>query len=162
MVACAHSDAFPVEHLRDVVRVDVVEGERDDARPAVGRRPEQPDVRYVRELLECVGGEVVLVLLDRFQAGSVEVVDGSAEADRLGQQPAGAGLELVGQVAPGRPVGLADDAPPTRNGSIRSRSSDRPQTAPIPLGPHILCPETARKSQPIACTSPSARVPSSG
>ena len=61
--------------------------------------------RYVRELLESVGGEVVLVLLDRLQAGSVEVVDGSAEADRLGHR-CRAGLELVGQVAPGRPVGL--------------------------------------------------------
>ena len=43
--------------------------------------------------------------------------------------------------------------PPVRNGSIFRSSSPRPQSAPIPLGPHILCPEIARKSTPSAWTS---------
>ena len=43
--------------------------------------------------------------------------------------------------------------PPVRNGSIASSSSVRPQSAPMPLGPHILCPEIATKSAPSACTS---------
>ena len=43
--------------------------------------------------------------------------------------------------------------PPIRNGSIASSSSARPQRKPIPLGPHILWPETATKSEPSACTS---------
>ncbi len=38
--------------------------------------------------------------------------------------------------------------PPIRNGSIASSSSARPQRKPIPLGPHILWPETATKSRP--------------
>ena len=33
------------------------------------------------------------------------------------------------------------------------RSSARPQSAPTPLGPHILWAEMARKSQSSACTS---------
>ena len=43
--------------------------------------------------------------------------------------------------------------PPVRNGSIASSSSLRPQSAPMPLGPHILCAEIATKSAPSACTS---------
>ena len=44
-------------------------------------------------------------------------------------------------------------SPPRLNGDIRSSSSARPQSAPMPLGPQSLCDETARKSQPSACTS---------
>ena len=43
--------------------------------------------------------------------------------------------------------------PPVRKGSIASSSSLRPQSAPTPLGPHILCAEIATKSAPSACTS---------
>ena len=43
--------------------------------------------------------------------------------------------------------------PPIRNGSIARSSSARPQSAPIPLGPHILWPEIATKSPSSACTS---------
>ena len=43
--------------------------------------------------------------------------------------------------------------PPRRNGSIAWNSSARPHNAPIPLGPHILWPEIATKSQSSACTS---------
>ena len=43
--------------------------------------------------------------------------------------------------------------PPRLNGSIAWRISARPQSAPTPLGPHILCAEKARKSQSSACTS---------
>ncbi len=66
-MAGADRDAFHVEHLRDVVRVDVAEVERDDARAPVGRRPVQLDARHVGEPLERVGGELVLVLLDRLE-----------------------------------------------------------------------------------------------
>ena len=43
--------------------------------------------------------------------------------------------------------------PPKWNGSIDSSSSSRPQSAPTLVGPHILCAENAKKSQPSACTS---------
>ena len=44
-------------------------------------------------------------------------------------------------------------SPPRLNGDIASSSSRRPQSAPIPLGPHILCEEIARNSQSSAWTS---------
>src|SRR4051812_49620288 len=43
--------------------------------------------------------------------------------------------------------------PPRLNGAILSSSSALPHSAPTPEGPHILCDENARKSQPSACTS---------
>ena len=39
-----------------------------------------------------------------------------------------------------------------------SKTSCRPYNTPMPVGPHILCPEKARKSHPISCTS-SGRCP---
>src|ERR671927_38253 len=43
--------------------------------------------------------------------------------------------------------------PPRLNGAIRSSSSARPHSAPTLVGPHILCDENARKSQPSSWTS---------
>ncbi len=43
--------------------------------------------------------------------------------------------------------------PPPRNGGIASSSSIRPQSAPMPDGPHILWLENATKSASHACTS---------
>ena len=43
--------------------------------------------------------------------------------------------------------------PPARKGGIASSSSRRPQRAPTPVGPSILCEERAKKSQPRACRS---------
>ena len=43
--------------------------------------------------------------------------------------------------------------PPRLNGSIDSSSSSRPHNAPTLVGPHILCDENAKKSQPSAWTS---------
>ncbi len=44
-------------------------------------------------------------------------------------------------------------SPPPRNGGSSSSSSRRPQSTPIPVGPHILCPVNAKKSAPSAATS---------
>ena len=44
-------------------------------------------------------------------------------------------------------------SPPSPNGAIDSRSSARPQSAPIPVGAHILWPVNATKSAPSVCTS---------
>ena len=63
-MAGADCDAFRVEHLCDVVRVDAVEGERDDAGAALGRRPERLQAGNLRERAEGVRGQVVLVLFD--------------------------------------------------------------------------------------------------
>ena len=39
-------------------------------------------------------------------------------------------------------------SPPPRNGGISSSSSRRPQSTPMPVGPHILWPVKPRKSAP--------------
>ena len=43
--------------------------------------------------------------------------------------------------------------PPVMNGGMASSSSRRPHRAPMPEGPSILWPLTARKSQPMAWMS---------
>ena len=95
------------------------------------------------------------MLLDRLQANGFEVVDCGAEPDGLGDRR-GARLELVRQLVPRSSPSnstLRIMCPPRLNGSIASSSSARPQSAPTPLGPHILWAENARKSQPSAWTS---------
>ena len=44
-------------------------------------------------------------------------------------------------------------SPPPRNGGSSSSSSLRPQSTPMPVGPHILWPVKATRSAPSACTS---------
>ncbi len=44
-------------------------------------------------------------------------------------------------------------APPYKKGTISSNSSLFPYNTPMPIGANILCPEKARKSQPISFTS---------
>src|ERR671910_657142 len=44
-------------------------------------------------------------------------------------------------------------SPPPRNGSMASRTSGRPHSTPTPVGPSILCPLHAKKSQPKEATS---------
>ena len=44
-------------------------------------------------------------------------------------------------------------SPPPRKGGMASSSSSRPHSTPMPVGPHILWAEKARKSAPMACTS---------
>ena len=93
------------------------------------------------EPVERVGGELVLVLLDRLEPDSLEVVDRRAEPDRLGDRRACRPRTC----AAARPRSSPRTGPcgscarRVRNGSIASSSSARPQRAPMPLGPHILC-----------------------
>ena len=44
-------------------------------------------------------------------------------------------------------------SPPRRNGSTSSITSGEMYSPPMPVGPAILWPENAMKSQPISCTS---------
>ena len=73
-----------------------------------GGGPQVRDARDLGELVERVGDELVLVLLDRLEPDLLEVVDRGAEADGL-RHRRGARLELVRQLAPRRLV-LADAA----------------------------------------------------
>src|SRR5258708_3639665 len=79
VMAGANRDALHVENLRDVMRMDPLDVERDDACAPLGRRAVERDAGYVREAPERVGSELLLVLVDRLEAGRVEVVDGGAE-----------------------------------------------------------------------------------
>src|SRR3954469_9144127 len=83
VVAGADCNAFAVEDLRDVVRMDPFDVEGDDPGSPVGRGAVGLHPRQLGQLLEAVGGELVLVLLDRFQADLADVVDCGPEADRL-------------------------------------------------------------------------------
>src|SRR5437868_15339201 len=83
VVPGADGDSVLVEHLRDVVRVHVAEVEADDPGAPLRRRPVERDAGDLAELLERVGGERMLVLLDRFQPDPLQVVDRGAEADGL-------------------------------------------------------------------------------
>ena len=44
-------------------------------------------------------------------------------------------------------------SPPLWYGGMSSSRARRPYSAPMPVGPHILCPEQAKKSHPRSCTS---------
>src|SRR6266516_2268969 len=93
MVAGANRDALPVEHLCDVVWMDVADVEGDDPGPALGGRSVEP---HALDLA---------VLLDRFEPGLVDVVHCGAEPNRFGDRLR-AGFELRRQLAPGRPLEL--------------------------------------------------------
>ena len=60
------------------------------------------------------------------------------------------GTSLV--VKPSRRTSLII-SPPPRNGGMASRISRRPQSTPMPVGPHILWPLNANRSAPSSWTS---------
>src|SRR5215207_265687 len=105
VVTCADRDAFPVEHLRNVVGVDPLDVEREDPGAPLGRRPVAGDPLDLPEPVERVHEELVFVRLDRLQPDLGQVVDGRAEADGLGDRGR-TGLELVGQLVPACAVEL--------------------------------------------------------
>jgi hypothetical protein len=63
VVPGADRDALPVEDLGNIVRMDALV-ERDDPRAPLRWRPKDVHPRHLRQALERVGGEGVLVLLD--------------------------------------------------------------------------------------------------
>ena len=108
----------------------------------------------VGELLERVGGERVLVGLDRLEPDRLQVVDRGAEPDRLGDR-GGARLELRRQLAPGRLL-VADRADHVAAEQERlhlEQELGAPPEEADAARADILCPETAMKSAPSACTS---------
>ena len=109
----------------------------------------------VAQRVERVAGEPHLVVAHRVHAERVEVVDGGAEADRLGDRLR-AGLELPRDVVGREAVERA------RRGSSRRRrgTAASPRAAPgaptarrCRSGRSILCAENATKSASHACTS---------
>ena len=106
MVAGADRDLVAVEDGRQVVGMDALDREGDDTRPLSRRRPEERDVLDLAEGLQGVLGEVPLVGADSVQADPLQVVEGGAEANDLGDRHR-ARLELDGHVGIGGAL-LAD------------------------------------------------------
>ena len=138
VVTCADGNAFPVEDLRDVVRMDAGHLERDDPGAALDRRPEQPHPVELTETLHRVPRELVLVLLDRGKADTRDVVDRGAEPDRLGDCGC-SGLELVRKLVERRPVEA--DRPDHLAAEVERRHRLE-QLAPAPE-----CADTGRAAQ---------------
>ena len=110
MVAGPDADRVAVEDLRDVVGVDAVEREGDDAGPVVARRrAEHPQPRDLRQALQRIGAELGLVGVGGLEADPVQPLDGGRVADRLADRRRAA-LELRRQLGPGDlvPPHLAD------------------------------------------------------
>src|SRR6266540_7312166 len=68
VVTGANGDSLEVEDLRDVVRMVRLEVERDDPGAALDGRPVGDQLGHLREAVERVRRQVVLVLLDRVEA----------------------------------------------------------------------------------------------
>jgi hypothetical protein len=143
-MARADGNAFPVEHLGDVVRVRSLDLEGDDPGPTVGRRPEDVHAFERLELRQRVVEQLALVPLDRIEADSGEVVDRGAEANGLCDR-SGAGLELVRQLVPRRPLDgdLANHVAAELEGRHRLEVLGLPPEDADPVGAHILCPVKA-------------------
>ena len=84
MVAGAHADPFAVEDLRNVVRVDPGNVEREDAHAVIERlRAEHGDAGDREQLRQRVAHQGALVLVDPRHSNALEVVDRRAQPDRI-------------------------------------------------------------------------------
>jgi hypothetical protein len=100
MMTRADRDALAIDDRSDVVRVDAVEHERQDARLAA-RRSDEAETVDGGERLGSVLEQVLLVLANPRKADRLDVVDRHAKRDGPGNIRC-AGLELVRQVVPRR------------------------------------------------------------
>ena len=157
VVAGADAHVALVEHLADVVGVDVAEGEAEHAAAhldVVGAVDRDVVAVALVERVEGVAGELHLVPADLGHAESSRYSTAAPNpiASVIGGVPASnlAGTGAV--VNPSRRTS-AIMLPPPRNGGIASSSSMRPHSTPMPDGPHILWLENATKSASQAWTS---------
>ena len=101
VVTRADVHAVAGENLADVVRVDAVNGEGQDAAVLLGLlRAENVDVRHAAQLLERAGRERDLAAVDRVEADAADIVD-------RGVQPGGVVLCILAVVPLMLGVGLA-------------------------------------------------------
>ena len=116
-MACPDGDALHVQDLRNVVWMDAVEVEGDDAGAALRCRAVGDQTGDVRHPLERIDEQFALVLLDRVESDVGDVIDGGSETDRF-RDRLGAGLELVRDLPPGRLLELdrADHVAPEVEG----------------------------------------------
>ena len=153
MVAGSYAHGVFVEHLADVVGVDAVEEERDGA--AADRRVERSeDPERVGEALgervERVAREPHLVVAHRGHAERGHVVDGGAEADRLGDRLR-ARFELPRHVVGGEAVeaDVADHlaAAEERRHLLEQRLA-RPERTDAARPAHLVRRRTRRSRRP--------------
>ena len=92
VVTRADVHAVAGENLADVVRVDAVDGEGQDAAVLLGLlRAENVDVRHAAQLLERAGRERDLAAVDRVEADAADIVD-------RGVQPGGVVLCILSAI----------------------------------------------------------------
>jgi hypothetical protein len=118
------------------------ERERDRSGPRLGvGGAVQREPVDVGQRLEDLRGELALVRADGVHADVGEVVDRGADPGGLGDLgvPAsnlcGTSFQVAWSSVTSRII-----SPPVRNGGISSSSSGVATSAPIPVGPSILCP----------------------
>src|SRR5579863_9971159 len=86
VMTCPHADAFAVQNAREIVRVDVADGQRDDAGTVRDARAIDRDVAQPRQLIERDDGELVLVDCYPIHPHAIEIIDRSTQADRFGDR----------------------------------------------------------------------------
>ena len=109
VVAGADAHSLATEDLADIMGMRPVEHERDQRAAVRGvRGTVKLDAGNLGQARQRVGDQRALVSADPIDADRSDPVHGDAEPDRLGDLGR-AGLELPGQVGPGR-LGLTDGA----------------------------------------------------
>src|SRR4029453_14071321 len=100
VMAGPDGDAFRVEQGRHVVRVQAVDGERDDGAPAdTGWRAGDRHARNLRQPFMGLASQGALVLTDAIHPELLQIFDRRREPHGLGNRR-GAGLEPPGQIVP--------------------------------------------------------------
>ena len=128
------------------MRMDALHGEGDHA-AFICARPVHGQSRDTTHLFHRVGGDLVLVSRDCIHTNTTQVINSCAKSYRFGNR-GGACFKLVRQVIGVKAfkVTFLIISPPPRKGGMVSSKACLPYSAPIPVGPHILCAENARKS----------------
>ena len=133
--APSDGDALTVEQGAQVIGVQAVDHEGDDA-DFVGGGADDADPRQGAEGVVGVGDQGAFVGGDGVRADGVDPIQGDAESNAA-RDVRGAGFEFVRQSVVGRAVkgNALNHFPASRQGGMASRSSRRPQTNPMPVGP---------------------------
>ena len=146
MVASADRDAFGIEGGGNVVRVDAVDDEGDDATAVVTARPEGADALEFVEAGERITGEGAVVIPNGVQTHALEVAECGCETDRLGDG-GGARFEAHGDFGVGRPFDFdgVDHLSPTEEGRHRlEQVLADPHGANAGGAEHLVCTDGVR------------------
>ena len=102
VVAAANGDAVLVQNRGHVVRMQLVEIERNHAAAVVfGLGAVNVEVAHLPQLLQGIAGQGVLVRLHGLHADALQILDRRGQADAL-RDGRCAGLEFPRQIVPAR------------------------------------------------------------